>query len=144
MYFNTILCHCQGLLGNKCLYALKLHGGKALQCCVIASKQHNIKISNNTSYIKAVGCFTPEAAHKLHIKVDLNWIILKNFKISASHTPCCCAALCISAENRSHLPFGKCELFEISCADIALPIDFFCKLKRGSSRKAALQDVFKC
>ena len=37
--------------------------------------------------------------------------------------------------NRTHLPFGKCVLFEISCADIALQIGFFYKLTREHSSR---------
>ena len=52
---------------------------------------------------------------RLYIKVDLNWIILKNFKISALTLRFALR----DCGNRTHLPFGKCVLFEISCDDIA-------------------------
>ena len=56
---------------------------------------------------------------------------LKNFKISALTLRFALR----DCGNRAHLPFGKCALFEISCADIALHISIFYKLTpRHSAR----------
>ena len=68
---------------------------------------------------------------RLYIKVDLERVILKNFKISALTLRFALR----DCGNRAHLPFGKCVLFEISCADIAQQVGFFYKLKRQLAEK---------
>ncbi len=63
------------------------------------------------------------------MKVDLRRIIKKISKFPHSRSASLRFAL-RDCGNRTHLPFGKCVLFEISCDDITLSIGFFYMLKK--------------